>query len=146
MAGEKKWPSVPGQFQRLSDEVDRLFDEIIHRPWGFAKRAPEWNPSLDLCETPEAFILEADLPGVKKEDVKVEVEGQELILRGERSAERGQTSERFHYQERYSGSFMRRMTLPESVDKDKIEAEFRDGVLRVILPKAKRKNKGRNHG
>ncbi len=144
--GEKKWLSVPGRFPSLSEEVDRLFDEIIHRPWGFTGRPAEWNPSIDLYETPEAFVVEVDLPGVKKEGVKVEVEGQDLILRGERSSERDQTSERFHYQERYSGRFMRRMTLPESVNKDKIEAKFKDGVLRVVLPKVKRKNKGRDHG
>ncbi|MBI4528373.1 MAG: Hsp20/alpha crystallin family protein [Deltaproteobacteria bacterium] len=137
MADEKKWLSVPGQFQKLSEHVDRLFDEIIHRPWGFTRQVPEWNPSVDLYETPEAFVLEVDLPGVNKEGVNVEVEGQDLILRGERSSERHQSSDKFHYQERYSGTFMRRMTLPESVNKEKIEAEFRDGVLRVILPKTK---------
>lgn len=139
MAGEKKWLSVPGQFQNLSEQVDRLFDEIIHRPWGVSRPRAGWNPSVDLRETPEAFVLEVDLPGVKKEGVKVELEGQDLILRGERSSEVAQSSERFHYQERFTGTFMRRMTLPESVDKDKIEAEFKDGVLRVILPKMRRK-------
>ncbi len=139
MPGEKKWLSVPGQLQNLSEEVDRLFDEIIHRPWGFTGRVPEWSPSIDLRETSDAFIVEVDLPGVKKEGVKVEVEGQDLLLQGERSSERHQSGEKFHYQERYSGRFMRRMPLPESVDKDKIEAEFKDGVLRVVLPKTKRK-------
>ncbi len=145
MAGEKKWLSIPGQFQNLSEQVDRLFDEMIHRPWGGGRPMAGWNPSVDLRETPEAFVLEVDLPGVKKEGVKVELEGQDLILRGERSSELARSGERFHYQERVSGSFMRRMTLPESVDKDKIEAEFKDGVLRVILPKI-RKRKGRNDG
>jgi HSP20 family protein len=137
MAGEKKWLSVPGRFQNLSDEVDRLFDEMIHRPWGSSRPMPGWNPSVDLRETPEAFVLEVDLPGVKKEEVKVDIDGQDLILRGERSSELAQSGERFHYQERVSGSFMRRMTLPESVDKEKIEAQFKDGVLRVILPKSR---------
>ncbi|HWP58944.1 MAG TPA: Hsp20/alpha crystallin family protein [Candidatus Acidoferrales bacterium] len=137
MAGEKKWLSVPGRFQNLSEEVDRLFDEIIHRPWGRGHPLLGWNPSIDLRETPDAFILEVDLPGVNKEDVKVEIEGQDLILRGERSSEHAESGERFHYQERVSGSFMRRMTLPESVDKRNIEAQFKDGVLRVILPKSR---------
>lgn len=139
MAEEKKWPSVPARFQRLSDEVDRLFEEMIHRPWGFSPPAAAWNPSVDLRETPEAFILEVDLPGVKKEGIKVEIEGQDLVLRGERSSDLAQSDERVHYQERYTGSFMRRMALPESVDKDKIDAEFKDGVLRVTLPKTKTK-------
>ncbi|HSF56608.1 MAG TPA: hypothetical protein VLD83_00915 [Candidatus Binatia bacterium] len=66
---------------RLSHEVERMFDEMIHRPWGFCRDARGWNPSVDLYESPEAFILEADLPGVKADDVKVEVEGFSTILK-----------------------------------------------------------------
>ncbi len=123
---------------RLPQELDRLFDEIIHRPWGIAGELREWNPSIDLYETSEAFILEADLPGVNGNDVRVEVEGYNLILYGSRSFKRNHSAGRFYYQERCCGDFVRRMTLPESVDKDKIHAEFSDGVLRVILPKLKR--------
>jgi HSP20 family molecular chaperone IbpA len=123
---------------RLSHEVERMFDEMIHRPWGFCRDIRGWNPSVDLYESPEAFILEADLPGVKPEDVKVEVEDCELLLRGWRSLEQRRTTDgQFHAMERSSGHFIRRMKLPESVEKDAIQAEFRDGVLRVILPKVK---------
>lgn len=122
---------------RLSHEVDRLFDELIHRPWGIARELQGWNPSVDLYETSEAFILEADLPGVKGEDVTVEVEGGELILQGKRSMEQSYSDGRIHYQERCWGDFARRLALPESVDKDKIKAEFNNGVLRVVLPKTK---------
>ncbi len=139
MAKDEGWLSFPRQFSQLSQEVDRLFDEIITRPWGVPRRGPVWNPSIDLCETPESFILEADLPGMKLEDVKVEVQGNDLVLQGERSSEQGQRSGNFHYQERHYGSFMRRLTLPVSVDKDKIRAEFSNGVLRVILPKLEEK-------
>lgn len=120
---------------RVSDEVERLFDEIIHRPWGFMGELREWIPLIDLYETREAFILEADLPGVKSEDVKVDIEGSELILQGSRSFERNHKGNKFHCQERSCGDFVRRMRLPESVDKDKVQAEFKDGVLRVLLPK-----------
>lgn len=126
---------------RISQEVERLFDEIIHRPWGFARELEGWNPSVDLYETADAFILEADLPGVKGDDVKVEVEGSDLILRGRRLLERTRTEGKFFFQERSFGDFTRRMTLPEFVDKDGISAEFRDGVLRVTLPKVKKKEK-----
>ncbi len=123
----------------LSREVERLFDEMIHRPWGFCREVRGWNPSVDLRETKEAIILEADLPGVKSEDVKVEVQNGDLVLRGWRSLEKSRSDGQFHTMERSSGHFTRRMKLPESVDKDAIQAEFRDGVLRVILPKAKAK-------
>lgn len=123
----------------LSREVERLFDEMIHRPWGFCRDVRGWNPSVDLCETKDSIILEADLPGVKPEDVKVEVQNGDLVLQGWRSLEKSHSDGQFHTMERSSGHFMRRMKLPESVDKDAIQAEFRDGVLRVILPKSKAK-------
>lgn len=123
----------------FSDEVDRLFEEIINRPWGISSRFGGWNPSLDLSETTDAFILEADLPGVRREHVEVEVEGTDLILKGSRSFEESKKPGRFHYQERSFGSFLRRLALPESVDKEGIQASFQEGVLRVILPKKKPK-------
>jgi HSP20 family molecular chaperone IbpA len=122
----------------LSREVERLFEEMIHRPWGFCREIRGWNPSVDLYETADAFILEADLPGVKSDDIKVEVQNGDLVLQGWRALEKSHTDGRFHTMERSSGHFMRRMKLPETVAKDAIQAEFRDGVLRVILPKIKR--------
>jgi HSP20 family protein len=134
---EDPWLSLP--FPQFSQEVDRLFDELIHRPWG-ARRpvAEEWNPQLDLYETDRAFILEADLPGVKKQDVSVTVENGDLVLQGTRSAERVRSDKNFHYRERRSGHFLRRLRLPASVDQAQIRAEFRNGVLRVTLPKVPR--------
>jgi HSP20 family protein len=126
----------------LPHEVERLFDEMIHRPWGFCREIRGWNPSVDLYETDEAFVLEADLPGVKAEDVKVESENGDLVLRGWRSIEKNESDGHFHTMERSSGSFLRRIALPQSIDKDAITAEFHDGVLRVLLPKAKAKKRG----
>ena len=121
----------------VSSEVERLFDEMIHRPWGFCREIRGWNPSVDLYETDDAFVLDADLPGVKMEDVKVEIENSDLVLQGRRILETTQKREHFHAMERSSGHFMRRMKLPESVDASGITAEFCDGVLRVIIPKVK---------
>jgi HSP20 family protein len=94
---------------------------------------------VDLYETAEAFVLEADLPGVKGEDVKVEVRNDDLILQGRRTLEQSHGDGKFHTMERCSGNFIRRMKLPESIDKETIQAEFKDGVLRVILPKMKKR-------
>ena len=129
----------------LPREVERLFDEMIHRPWGFCRDIRGWNPSIDVYETEDAFVLEADLPGVKAEDVKVESENGDLVLRGWRTIEKSQSDGQFHTMERSSGNFSRRIKLPKSIKKDAIEAEFHDGVLRVILPKAKAKEGKRNH-
>ncbi len=124
---------------RLSHEVERLFDEMIHKPWGFSREIQGWNPSVDFYETADAFVLEADLPGVKLEDVTVDVENGDLVLQGRRSLEKSHTDGRYFTMERSSGRFTRQMKLPESVEKDAIQAEFREGVLRVILPKIKHK-------
>ena len=122
----------------LPREVERLFDEIIHRPWGFCREIRGWNPSVDLYETADAFIFEADLPGVKPEDVKVAVENHDLVLRGLRSLETTETHGQFHTMERSSGHFIRRIKLPQSVDRNAIQVEFHDGVLKVILTKDKK--------
>lgn len=122
----------------LSREIERTFDEMI-RPWAFCRDIRGWNPSVDLYETEEAFILEADLPGVKPEDVRVEVQDGDLLLEGWRSLEKSQCHGQFHTMERSSGNFQRRMKLPQSVDENAIEAEFRDGVLQVVLRKQKQK-------
>ncbi|TMA51148.1 MAG: Hsp20/alpha crystallin family protein, partial [Deltaproteobacteria bacterium] len=87
------------------------------------------------------FILEADLPGVKEQDVSVKVEDGDLMLQGQRSFERVRTEGNFHCRERSAGQFVRRLRLPASVDQEQIRAEFRDGVLRVTLPKTRRKGK-----
>jgi len=135
----ESWLPLP--FSQLPEEVDRLFDELIHRPWGARLVAEDWSPQLDLYETEDAFILEADLPGVKKPDVSVTVEAGELVLQGRRSAERTETEGNFHYRERRSGHFVRRLRLPASVDQAQIRADFRNGVLRVTLLKLARERK-----
>jgi HSP20 family protein len=124
---------------RLSQEVERLFDEMIHRPWGFCREIRGWNPSVDLYETDDAFILEADLPGVKDEDIKLEVKNSDIVLQGWRSLEKSRSDGHFHTMERCSGHFLRRIPLPEHINKEAIRAEFHDGVLHVVLPKAKHK-------
>ena len=138
----KKHNEVVSFPMHLTNEVERLFDEMIHRPWGFCREIRGWNPSVDLYETGEAFVLEADLPGVKPEDVKVEMENGDLVLQGSRTIETNQSDGQFHTMERSSGHFLRRIKLPDSIQKDRIQAEFHDGVLRVILLKVKAQKRG----
>jgi HSP20 family protein len=126
----------------LPREVERLFDEMIHRPWGFCREIRGWNPSIDVYETENVFVLEADLPGVKPEDVKVEAENGDIVITGWRTLEKSRSNGQFHTMERSSGDFMRRIKLPESIKKNAIEVEFHDGVLHVILPKLTEKKRG----
>ncbi len=114
-----------------------MFDEMIHRPWGSCREMRGWNPSVDLYETADAYILEADLPGVSSDDFRVEIENSDLVLQGWRSLEKKHDDGQFHTMERSSGHFGRRIKLPESVNKKAVNAEFRDGVLRVVIPKSK---------
>jgi HSP20 family protein len=101
MAKKESWSPLP---VRLSEEVDRLFDELIYRPWGFSRAREEgWNLQIDLYETDTAFILEADLPGVKAKDVSVEVADNDLVLKGQRSFTRVTTQGSVHCYERRSG-------------------------------------------
>jgi HSP20 family protein len=128
--------SFPFQLPR---EVERLFDQLIHRPWGSGREPGGWNPSVDLYETPQAVVLEADLPGVKAQDIEIDVTDGDLFLRGSRSFQKEHEHGRFYALERSSGQFVRRMKLPARVQKNAMKVEFHDGVLRVILPKAHQK-------
>ena len=95
------------------------------------------NARIDWKETPEAHVFKADLPGVKKEEVKVEVEdGNVLVISGERSKEKEDKNDKWHRVERSSGKFLRRFRLPENAKTDKVNAGLENGVLTVTVPKA----------
>ena len=97
--------------------------------------AREWLPSTDISETDKEYLIKAELPEVKKEDVKVNVEDGVLTISGERKFEKEEKDKKYHRIERSYGSFMRSFSLPDGADSTRINAEFKDGVLRVHLPK-----------
>jgi HSP20 family protein len=98
------------------------------------------NARVDWKETPEAHVFKADLPGVKKEEVKVEVEdGNVLVVSGERTKEKEDKNDKWHRVERSSGKFVRRFRLPENVKVEEVKAGLEDGVLTVTVPKAEAK-------
>jgi HSP20 family protein len=123
---------------QVSGEMKHLFEEMIDRPWGICREIRGWQPSLDFYETEDSFIVEADLPGVKQEDITIKIENNHLVLRGSRSVESGLSTGRFHIMERSSGYFVRRIKLSEPVDNDTVTGEYHDGVLRARLSKANR--------
>ncbi|MFQ6619602.1 hypothetical protein Gotur_001372 [Gossypium turneri] len=98
------------------------------------------NARVDWKETPEAYVFKADLPGLKKEEVKVEVEeGRVLQISGERSKEQEEKNDKWHRVERRSGKFLRRFTLPETAKMDQVKASMENGVLTVTVPKVEDK-------
>jgi HSP20 family protein len=96
----------------------------------------EWTPLVDIAEDDKEYLIKAELPDVKKEDVKVTVENGVVTITGERKFEKEEKGKKYHRIERAYGSFMRSFALPEGAAGDTISAEFKDGVLKVHLPKS----------
>ena len=111
----------------LEGRLNRLFQQ------GLGPQA--WAPPVDIYETEKEIVLKADLPEVKPEDVDIRMENNTLTLRGERRLEKDVKDESYHRVERQYGSFSRTFALPGTVDADKIDARYENGVLRVVLPK-----------
>jgi HSP20 family protein len=116
----------------FSREVDRLFDSFFGQTERDARR---WVPPMDLVEADDHFVLKADLPGLTEADVNIEVQDGTLRISGERQAEHEQRERGWYRIERSFGSFARALTLPDGVDPDSIQAEFKQGVLEVRIPK-----------
>jgi HSP20 family protein len=120
----------------LQDEVNRLFTTNLSRAFGdegIARGA--WNPSVDIYENKDHIVLEAELPGMRREDFDLSIENNVITLRGERRFEKKDDSDNYHRVERSYGSFTRSFTLPQTVTAEGATAEYRNGVLRVTLPK-----------
>lgn len=127
--------------EQLFDRFQRFFQEASLLPagLGFGREAmsfADWTPVVDIQETPDAYVLTAELPDVKREDVRVTIDNGVLVLAGERRQEKEEKNRRFHRMERSFGRFERSFSLPEAIDEQKVGAAFRDGVLHVTLPKA----------
>ena len=119
----------------LQQRINRLFEEVFPRGERAEVVQAAWAPAVDIYEEPEAILIEADLPGLNKDDVSVNLENNVLTIQGERKLEREDKRENYRRIERAYGVFARSFTLPSNVDAAKIDAEFKDGVLRIRLPK-----------
>ena len=125
----------PGrEVDSLQSEVNRVFDAFFGGS-GSASRARRWVPPMDLVETDDHLVLRADLPGMKREDVEIEIKDGALTVSGERKAEHEENAEGYYRVERAYGRFSRSLTLPDGISPDAVEASFADGVLEVRIPK-----------
>jgi HSP20 family protein len=132
--------------RRFADEMDRLFEDFGLRLPGFLGRGREmllretgfipaqWSPRVEVRERNGQFQIRADLPGLSKDDVQVELNDQLLTIRGERKQEKEERREGYFYNECSYGSFYRAIPLPEGVDTSKATAEFHNGVLEIAMP------------
>jgi HSP20 family protein len=122
-------------FTGLTSLQDVVRDMLATWPFGEreALSIADWTPSCNVSETNEEYRIEAELPGVKQQDVEVKVEDRVVTLRGERREEKEEKGKKFHRVESSYGSFMRSFTLPEDADEEQVSAEFKDGLLKVRI-------------
>jgi HSP20 family protein len=126
-------------FQQLA-EFERGLERVFGRVPGNGKGEEQiterlWEPLTDITEDDKEYLVKVELPAMKKEDVKVTVENGTLRISGERKAEKEEKTKKYHRIERSYGSFLRAFTLPEGADGTKVNADYKDGVLTVRLPK-----------
>jgi HSP20 family protein len=118
---------------RLRDSLNRFFD---YPEFGGTDLFEGWQPAVDVHEDKDNIIVKAEMPGMKREDIDVSLNQNTLLLCGERKREEERKEEGYYRSERYFGKFQRSIPIPQTVDAQKIEARYRDGVLTVKLPKS----------
>jgi HSP20 family protein len=119
------------------DEFDRLFEDFWGRwpHWPLLAPEREWSPALDVSETKDKMLVKVELPGVDPKDIDLSVEGDLLTIKGERKQEKEEKEEDFHRIERFYGAFSRTLRLPASAEYDKVSASYKDGILKLTIPK-----------
>ena len=135
---------MPFKRRSLVPNVFSEMDDLTRKMWlGFPFRNLQedmdvgWSPRLDVSETEDGLEIVADLPGMEKKDIQVSLDDDLLTIKGEKKEEKESKDKRYHTIERRSGSFYRAVRLPIEVKKDKVEANFKDGVLTLRLPRSK---------
>ncbi|MEW6128856.1 MAG: Hsp20/alpha crystallin family protein [Acidobacteriota bacterium] len=141
------WSNNPfAMMNRFAEEMERMFDDFgigrslptmrFGRGWGELESSQMvgWSPQIEVFEREGQFIVRADLPGLKKDDVKVDITDDALTIQGERKQEHEEEGEGWYRSERGYGSFFRSIPLPEGINADEAKASFRDGVLEISMP------------
>jgi len=135
-----KWNPL-GEMETFSDSVNRLFGGTFSpTPW-FSEESGlrNWRPVVDIYDNEKKIVIKAELPGVDKKDIHVDVKDGILTLKGERSYENEVKEEKYQRKERAFGKFHRSFILSEGLDHDKIDADYKDGVLKIEIPKPEEK-------
>jgi len=129
-----KWNPLR-EFEQMANRMNNLFSRSLLPSIDEPIASSEWSPLVDVEESDKEYTIKAELPEVKKENVKVELEDGSIRISGERKLEKEEKGLRFHRLERSYGAFERSFTLPEGTERKNVSAEFKDGLLKVHLPK-----------
>lgn len=131
------------ELDRFRREIDRLFEEFFSGarfPSLFGKAARELEgfpayPAIDMYDDRENVVVKAEVPGLGKDDIEIQIKGRDLVIKGEKKGEEEIKKDNYYYAERAYGSFSRVITLPVDIKSDKVKARFKSGILEVTLPK-----------
>jgi HSP20 family protein len=119
----------------MQDRMTRLIDETLSRIWKEDMAQGVWSPSVDILERGDEVVLKADLPGVTQNEIDIRVEEGTLTIQGERKFVKESSEENYVQIERPYGTFRRTFSIPRTIDQESIKASYKDGVLRIILPR-----------
>jgi len=121
----------------LQERMNRVFEDAAGRGWKSDEPAAttSWSPAVDIYETDNEILVQAELPGVDRKDIALQLENNVLTLKGDRRFEKETNQENYHRIERSYGGFSRAFTIPAVVDEEKIRADYKDGILKIALPK-----------
>lgn len=125
----------------LRDEMDRMWERFLGEWPTVEPFRREWTPSLDVSETKNNIVVKAEAPGVDPKDIDISLTGDVLTIKGEKKQEKEEKDQNYHRVERSYGVFERSVRLPQEVQSDKIEASYKNGILKITLPKSEEANK-----
>jgi HSP20 family protein len=131
-----RWPGERFGLSVLQRDLNRLFEEVFRGGAGFPRGEADWGPPIDVTETPETLVVEAELPGVDPKNVEVSVIGDTLSIRGKKESNKETKDAQRHLMERTCGSFLRIVKLPTPVAAQDTAAQSKDGILTITLPKS----------
>jgi HSP20 family protein len=123
------------ELMAMQDRMSRLFDDTLSRVWKGEVAQGIWSPAVDVVETGTEIILKADLPEMSQDEIGIKVEDGTLTIEGERKFLKETPEENYIQIERSYGTFRRTFAIPRMIDQEKIKASYKDGVLRIVLPK-----------
>jgi HSP20 family protein len=127
---------VPFDFEQMRREMDRLWDSFFEERPRKRVEKREWLPSLDVAETKDDIVVKAEVPGMDPKDVEISLSNGVLTIKGEKKHEREEKEEDYHLIERSYGAFTRSVQLPAEVQSNKVNASYKNGILKVTLPKS----------